>query len=291
MSHDPIVAGTDGSPRAELAVDKAGELAQALGAPVHVVCAAGAIVTGPAEWPARMTAQRVVQEAGDRLRTRGITVQEHLPKDRGDAAMALIAVADYVGAQIIVVGNKGMTGVRRLLGSVPNRLSHEAQRGVLIVPTDSPSLAEYSGCAIVVGTDGSGGSRQAVTEGIRLAKALRGDLHIASVANSPLEEASATATNEGVSAITHQLQGDPARGLLDLAQENDAAIVVVAGKGMHPGEREWFGNVAEQISHFGKPQRVDRLRRGGRGWRRGRADRGRSRRRLGGIRRGRQRVI
>jgi nucleotide-binding universal stress UspA family protein len=247
MSQGPIVAGTDGSPRAELAVDKAGELAQALGAHVHVVCAAGAIVTGPAEWPARMTAQRVVEEASERLRSRGITVQEHLPKDRGDAAMALIAVADYVGAQMIVVGNKGMTGVRRLLGSVPNRLSHEAQRSVLIVPTDSPSLAEYSGCSIVVGIDGSSGSRQALSQAIRLAKALGGELHIASVAASPLAEAGARATTEGVTPTTHELQGDPARGLLELAQENDAAIVVVASKGMHPGEPEWFG----KISHSG----------------------------------------
>ena len=36
------------------------------------------------------------------------------------AADALCAVADEQGAEVIVVGNKGMKGVRRVLGSVPN---------------------------------------------------------------------------------------------------------------------------------------------------------------------------
>ena len=39
------------------------------------------------------------------------------------------------GAQMIVVGNRGMAGARRVLGSVPNRVSHQASCGVLIVPT------------------------------------------------------------------------------------------------------------------------------------------------------------
>jgi nucleotide-binding universal stress UspA family protein len=204
-----------------------------------------------------ITAQRIVEQAGERLRTRGLEVQEHLPKDRGDAAVALIAVADYVGAQMIVVGNKGMTGVRRLLGSVPNRLSHETQRSVLIVPTDSDSLADLSGGAIVVGTDGSSGSMQAVSEAIRLSKALGGDLHIASAAkppNSPeaaLAEASAKATDEGADATVHELQGNPADGLRDVAEKQNAAIIVVGSKGMHSGERERFGNVPEQVSHAG----------------------------------------
>lgn len=250
MSQGPIVVGTDGSPRAELAVDKAGELALALGAEVHVACAAGAMVGGAGEWPLRMSAQRVVHDASERLRERGLTVQEHLPQDRGDAALALVAVADYVGAQTIVVGNKGVTGVRRLLGSVPGRLSHGAQRSVLIVSTDSPSLTDYSGASILVGTDGSSGSMQAVTEAVRLAKALQGELHIASAAQpgSILEEAAAKAKSDGVSAITHELHGDAADGLRKLAEQNNAVIIVV---GSNAGEREWFGNLAQQVSHAG----------------------------------------
>ena len=46
-----------------------------------------------------------------------------------------MTIAGEEGAQIIVVGNRGMAGARRVLGSVPNRVSHRARCGVLIVPT------------------------------------------------------------------------------------------------------------------------------------------------------------
>jgi nucleotide-binding universal stress UspA family protein len=253
MSRDPIVAGTDGSPRAELAVDKAGELAQALGAPVHVVCVPSAIYGQ--DWPARITAQQIVAGAADRLRSRGITVKTHLPK--GDAAPALVAVAENEHAQMIVVGNKGMTGIRRLLGSLPNRVSHQARCDVLIVPTQSRSLAEFGGGSIVVSTDGSSGATRAVKEAIRLSKALDVELHIVSISKPPdspesaLAAAAAEAADQGVNAITHALHDDPADALVDVAEKNDAAIIVVGSKGMHAGEREWFGNIPDKISHKG----------------------------------------
>ena len=140
MSQDPIVVGTDGSPRAELAVDKAGELAQALGVLVHVVCVPSAIAGK--DWPPRITAQQIVADTADRLRGRGIAVQTHLPKS--DAAPGLVAVAEQEKAQMIVVGNKGMTGLGRAFGSLPNRVSHQARCHVLIVPTQSRSLISVS---------------------------------------------------------------------------------------------------------------------------------------------------
>lgn len=253
MSRDPIVVGTDGEPRANLAVDKAGELAKALGAPVVVACVPNAIEGQ--DWPARITAQQIVADAGDRLRSRGITVQTHLPK--GDAALALVAVAEYEHAQMIVLGNKGMTGIRRLLGSLPNRVSHQARCDVLIVPTQSRSLAEFGGGSIVVGTDGSSAATRVVKEAIRLSKALDGKLHIVSASKSPdspesaLAAAAAEAADQGVSALTHALHDDPADALLDVAEKNDAAIIVVGSQGMHADERDWFGNIPDKISHKG----------------------------------------
>jgi nucleotide-binding universal stress UspA family protein len=253
MSRDPIVVGTDGEPRAELAVDKAGELAKALGAPIHVVCVPSAIYAP--EWPARITAQQIVADAGDRLRSRGITVQTHLPK--GDAELALVAVAEAEHAQMIVVGNKGMTGIRRLVGSFPNRVSHQARCDVLIVDTESRSLAELGGGSIVVGADSSSGATRAVKEAIRLSQALDGKLHIVSVSKAPdsaesaLAAAAAEAADQGVDAITHALQDDPADALLDVAEKNDAAIIVVGSQGMHADDREWFGNIPDKISHKG----------------------------------------
>jgi nucleotide-binding universal stress UspA family protein len=248
MSQDPIVVGTDGSRRAEFAVDKAGELAQALRAPVHVVCVPSAIAA--TDWPPRITAQQIVAGAGDRLRARGIAVQTHLPKS--DAALGLVAVAETEQAQMIVVGNKGMTGIGRVLGSLPNRVSHEARCDVLIVPTKSRSLPEFRGGSIVVGTDGSSRAGGAVQEAIRLSKALGGDLHVVSSSESPesaLAQAAAEAADKGVNAITHPRHDDPADALLDVAKKTDATIIVVGSKGMHAGEREWFGNIPDKLSH------------------------------------------
>lgn len=253
MSEGPIVAGTDGSSRAELAVDRAAELAQALGAAVHVACVPGAIAG--AEWPQRVSAQQIVARTGDRLRDRGIPVETHLPKDEGDASLALIAVAEHVNAQMIVVGNKGMTGIRRLLGSLPNRVSHQARCDVLIVPTDSQSLADFGNRSIVVATDGPGAAWKAVAEAIRLAKALNAELHVASIdkggAGSGLESAAAEAARQGISVSTHPINGDAADGLLELAASHDASIIVVAGEGMRGPDRDWFGNVADKLSHKG----------------------------------------
>ena len=55
---------------------------------------------------------------------------------KGDAADAILDVAEEQAADLIVVGNKGMTGAKRfLLGSVPNKVSHHAPCSVLIVRT------------------------------------------------------------------------------------------------------------------------------------------------------------
>ena len=55
---------------------------------------------------------------------------------QGDPADAILDVAEERGADLIVVGNKGMTGAKRfLLGSVPNKVSHHAPCSVLIIRT------------------------------------------------------------------------------------------------------------------------------------------------------------
>lgn len=146
MSNAPIVVGTDGSPSANRAVLKAGELAAALGAPVHVVmscesvasvalaaagAAYGSIVSD--DGSARDAAKAIVDRARSSLGRSDIRADVHVCE--GEPAEALLAVAEGIDAQMIVVGNRGMSGARRMLGSVPNRVSHRASCAVLIVPT------------------------------------------------------------------------------------------------------------------------------------------------------------
>jgi nucleotide-binding universal stress UspA family protein len=126
MMSDPIVTGTDGSARAELAVDRAGELAQALDASVHIVT----VLASPSD-PG--VAEKAVADSRERLEARGVKVQTHVRT--GDPAGELMKVAEAEHAQMIVLGNRGMSGPGRVLGSVPNDVTHHARCGVLIIPT------------------------------------------------------------------------------------------------------------------------------------------------------------
>jgi nucleotide-binding universal stress UspA family protein len=121
-----IVVGTDGSQRAEGAVEEAAAIAKATGADVHVVRA----VAGPGGDP-----QADVERAAEILSREGISeVERHVIHE--DASEALINAAEQEGADLIVVGNKGMTGAQRfLLGSVPNDVGHHASCSVLIART------------------------------------------------------------------------------------------------------------------------------------------------------------
>jgi nucleotide-binding universal stress UspA family protein len=69
----------------------------------------------------------------DQAASHGVASETH--PATGDPADALITVADREGADLIVVGNKGMKGARRVLGSVPNSVAHRASCSVLILPT------------------------------------------------------------------------------------------------------------------------------------------------------------
>jgi len=63
--------------------------------------------------------------------TSGIEIEAHGP--RGDAAAAILSVAEENKADLIILGSKGMQGARRVLGSVPNKVSHKAPCDLLIV--------------------------------------------------------------------------------------------------------------------------------------------------------------
>jgi nucleotide-binding universal stress UspA family protein len=132
QARESIVVGTDGSETADRAVDRAGVIARALGATVHVVCGynkdPAQLVEGE-----RTHAQESVHRARQRLAELGIESEGHMWP--GAAGQALVQIAEEEGAQMIVVGNRGMSGARRVLGSVPNHVSHHARCDVLIVST------------------------------------------------------------------------------------------------------------------------------------------------------------
>jgi nucleotide-binding universal stress UspA family protein len=142
-----IVVGTDGSETAREAVRQAVELAGRVGAHLEIVSAYEPVPDArlreetrqappDLQWAVnpREDVDATLAEAADTAGAAGVEARTYARQ--GDPADAILDVAEERGADLIVVGNKGMTGARRfLLGSVPNRVSHHAPCSVLIIRT------------------------------------------------------------------------------------------------------------------------------------------------------------
>jgi nucleotide-binding universal stress UspA family protein len=144
----PIVVGIDPSDRANLLAKKAAELGKLLGASVHIVSASyrprfggeaasriGMQVSGSAAADPHLC--EALEAAAEPFRELGIEVFLHARA--GDPAEAIVTVAEEQHARMIIVGSRGMRGARRyLLGDVPNKVSHHAPCGVMILKTAEP---------------------------------------------------------------------------------------------------------------------------------------------------------
>ncbi len=142
-----IVVGTDGSETAAEAVRQAIDLAKAVSAKIQLVSAYEPVpdrrlreelrdAPKDVEWSItpREDVDGILEEAAERAREAGVDVETFARQ--GDPADAILDVAEEQQADLIVVGNKGMTGAKRfLLGSVPNKVSHHAPCSVLIIRT------------------------------------------------------------------------------------------------------------------------------------------------------------
>ena len=142
-----IVVGTDGSETAKQAVREATELAKQTGATLDIVSAYDPVpasrlreerLQAPTDIEYAVNPHEdvnaILADAEGQVSGAGVKVRT-FPR-QGEPADAILDVAEEEGADLIVVGNKGMTGAKRfLLGSVPNKVSHHAPCSVLIVRT------------------------------------------------------------------------------------------------------------------------------------------------------------
>jgi len=146
MGYTRILVGTDGSQTAGTAVETAANLARQLGAELHILsayrsaAAGGAAAIGPLGVFPDLTDGSLLEACQEIVDTatascgHDVTTRSHVVP--GSAADAIVGTAEAVGADLIVVGSKGMQGARRVLGSVPNSVAHHAGCDVLIVKTD-----------------------------------------------------------------------------------------------------------------------------------------------------------
>ena len=136
-----LVAGTDGSPTASDAVRRAFDIAAIYGADVRLVFVGDPLV------------------GAIRLEEAAAGAPEDVEVERvlevGEPAERICDVADRDGADLVVVGNKGMSGLRRMLGSVPNAVAHIVPTNVLVVKTVDRTASDLTpGTGGVVDVDG-----------------------------------------------------------------------------------------------------------------------------------------
>ena len=134
-----VAVGVDASATAGEAVKMAAEVARRFDAELVLLSAYGHADDaapghgGEAEerWATNPAARQreAVARLEDRLRGDGVRCKTLTAE--GHAADVLVRLADECGADILVVGNKGMQ--RRVLGSVPNSVTHKAGCSVLVV--------------------------------------------------------------------------------------------------------------------------------------------------------------
>jgi len=119
-----ILVGTDGSATAAKAVERAVQVAATTGASLTILAA-----TRPER------GEPIVAAARDAHAGRGVEIDTLVVEE--SPVQALIDTAEKGGYDLVVVGNKGMTGVSRFfqLGSVPNKLSHHLRCNLLVVKT------------------------------------------------------------------------------------------------------------------------------------------------------------
>jgi nucleotide-binding universal stress UspA family protein len=135
-----VVVGADDSSTAREAVMIAADVAHTGGAQLHIVTAYDPKSVRLDHLPEELRyaggehpAEALLRRLSELVRDRGLEPIVHAAE--GDPVDAIVAVAESVDADLIVVGNKGMKGVRRVLGSVPNSVAHKAPCSVLIADT------------------------------------------------------------------------------------------------------------------------------------------------------------
>jgi nucleotide-binding universal stress UspA family protein len=122
-----ILVGSDGSDSAAQAIARAAILTEASGGTLEIV---GAV----ANESDRAALEATLTSAAEALIARGLSASVRV--GTGDAVEVILEAATAIGADLIVLGNKGMTGARRfILGSVPDKVSHRATCSVMIART------------------------------------------------------------------------------------------------------------------------------------------------------------
>lgn len=248
MPYGTVLVGTDGSQTARIAERVAVRLAGSAQGRLVVVSAYTSEEGERAAREAVDAARASAEKAG---------VQPDTEIVFADPVGALAQTAEHVGANVVVVGDVGMGGPRRLrLGGVADRLSHNMPCDLLIVRTSKADGRRVPGSyeSVLIATDGSPTADYAARVGTEFAVAMGAGVELVHVGDELLGRIvlKDTAARLGddelpVRAITG---GDAGERIAELAESEGHDLVVVGNKGMKGALRFVLGTVPNKVSHL-----------------------------------------
>ncbi len=288
-----ILLATDGSEDAELAASAAIRLANETGSELHVVYV-GEFASPPHDYPGSRLEQ-IVEHVTHRTRSLlgerigliaaagGDVSGEHVRVGR--PADEIVALAEEIGAGLIVVGSRGMGGVRRaLVGSISDSVVRHAHCPVMVVRGGEEGQQVFSSHKILLATDGSEEATLAARSAVDIADKTGSVLHVVharlmlpfagypsaetstSRSTSDEEEARQRATRwledqvwrieaqGGKVAKAHLRLGRPEEGIItvaeeivSLAEEIGAGLIVVGSRGLGGMRRALMGSISDSV--------------------------------------------
>ena len=263
-----IVVGYDGSEHSERALERAITMARD-GTEIVVVSAAEPLMRSGGFAGTRDVDPVDAQAASDNLdkaqmRLREAGVPSRAVEAHVKPADALVEQAKEHGAELIVVGKRGLNALERsLLGSVSTKVVHDAACDVLVT---APGLSSERAATIVVGYDGSEHADRALDRAVELAAG--GEVVVVSTARltlpvrasmsaadpveveaseASLEAAKERLSSQGVDARFVKGHGDPAEVLIREAESANASLIVVGTRGLNLAQRAVLGSVSTRV--------------------------------------------
>lgn len=215
-------------------------------------------------------AQMHIKEAENIAKSEGIQITINL--EQGEPYERITAVADDENCNIIVMGRRGLRGLERaFMGSVTARVISYSKKDVLVIPMDTT----IGWKRILLATDGSKYSQDAVDRAIDLAKSYKADLLVLSVVNVPselfaktqsileglsikakgfVENVMKNAESMGIKTSIFVIEGDAYQVITDLARKEKAEMIIMGSHGRTGFKKLIMGSVTEEvISHTSCP--------------------------------------